>query len=163
MGTRHIEQIDTETGQVLQGCMVYIPYRPKHNERFFMAFQDGLMEIAKDDELTGADFRVLLHLFGQLDFENYLHISQKDIAEALGMQKQHVSRAMRLLIAKDIVLDGPKTGRVKTYRLNPNLGWKGRVTNLEKHRRNHLRVIPGGKDKAVTENPASVNSSTEPA
>lgn len=161
MGTRHVEQIDAETGQVLQGCMVYIPYRPKHTEGFFMAFQDGLMEIAKDDELTGADFRVLLHLFGQLSFENYLHISQKDIAEALRMQKQHVSRAMRLLIAKGIVLDGPKIGRMKTYRLSPNLGWKGRVTSLEQYRRNQLHVIPGGKDPAATENPASTNT-TEP-
>ena len=162
MGSRNIEQVDMETGEVLHGCMVYLPYRPKHTERFFMAFQDGLMEIAKDDQLTGADFRVLLHLFGQLDFENYLHISQKDIADTLGMQKQHVSRAMRLLIAKGIVLDGPKVGRMRTYRLSPNLGWKGRVTNLGKYRRDQLRVISGGKDKAVTENSASVNS-TEPA
>ena len=162
MGSRHIEQVDMDTGEVLQGCMVYLPYRPKHTERFFMAFQDGLMKIAEDDELTGADFRVLLHLFGQLDFENYLHISQKDIAEALGVQKQHISRSMRLLIAKGIVVDGPKVGRIKTYRLSSNLGWKGRVTNLEKQRRNHLHVIQGGKGKEVTENPVSVNP-TEPA
>ena len=148
MGSRHIEQVDTNTGEVLRGCMVYIPYRPRHTERFFMAFQDGLIEIAKDGELTGADFRVLLHLFGQLSFENYLHISQKDIAEALGMQPSHVSRAMKLLIAKGIILDGPKVGRMKSYRLSPDLGWKGRVTNLEKHRQDRLKVIPGGKAEA---------------
>lgn len=143
MGSRHIEQVDANAGEVLRGCMVYIPYRPRHTERFFMAFQDGLIEIAKDGELTGADFRVLLHLFGQLSFENYLHISQKDIAEALGMQKPNVSRAMKLLIAKGIILDGPKVGRMKSYRLSPDLGWRGRVTNLEKHRRNRLQVTPG--------------------
>jgi len=151
MGNRHIEQLDVETGEVLRGCMVYIPYRPKHTERFFMAFQDGLMEIAKDDELTLEPKNVLLYLLGQLDFENYLHISQKDIADALGMQKQHISRAMKLLTAKGIVLDGPKVGRMKTYRLSPNLGWKGRVTNLEKYRRDQFRVIQGGKDQTSTE------------
>ena len=113
-----------------------------------MAFQDGLIEIAKDGELTLEPTKVLMFLFGQLSFENYLHISQKDIAEALGMQKQHVSRAMKLLIAKGIILDGPKVGRMKSYRLSPDLGWKGRVTNLEKHRRDRLKVIPGGKAEA---------------
>lgn len=127
-----------------------------------MAFQDGLVEIAKDDELTLQPKNVLFYLLGQLDFENYLHVSQRDIADALGMQKQHVSRAMRLLIAKGIVLDGPKVGRMKTYRLSPNLGWKGRVTNLEKYRRDQLRVISGGKDKVVTETPVPENP-TEPA
>lgn len=148
MRSRHIEQVDTNTGEVLRGCMVYIPYRPRHTERFFMAFQDGLIEIAKDGELTLEPTKVLMFLFGQLSFENYLHISQKDIAEALGMQKPNVSRAMKLLIAKGIILDGPKVGRMKSYRLSPDLGWKGRVTNLEKHRRDRLKVIPGGKAEA---------------
>lgn len=113
-----------------------------------MAFQDGLIEIAKDGELTLEPTKVLMFLFGQLSFENYLHISQKDIAESLGMQKPNVSRAMKLLIAKGIILDGPKVGRMKSYRLSPDLGWKGRVTNLEKHRRSRLQVIPGGKEDA---------------
>jgi hypothetical protein len=49
---KHIEQIDRETGEVMQGCMVYIPYRPKMKERWFMAFQDTFEELAKDPELT---------------------------------------------------------------------------------------------------------------
>ena len=49
---KHVEQIDRETGEVMQGCMVYIPYRPRLTERWFMAFQDAFEEIAKDPELT---------------------------------------------------------------------------------------------------------------
>ncbi len=153
MATRHIEQIDAETGEVLQGCMVYIPYRPKHRERFFMGFQDAFIAIAKDHELTLEPMNILLYLFGQLNFENYLHVSQKDIAEALGMKKGNVSRAIKLLIDKGIILDGPKVGKTKTYRLNPDYGWKGRVTNLEKYRRDHrerLHVIKGSKDSLPT-------------
>ena len=29
---KHVEQIDRETGEVMQGCMVYIPYRPRLTE-----------------------------------------------------------------------------------------------------------------------------------
>ena len=146
MGSRHVIRVDADTGEVLTGCMMYIPHRPRHTEKFFMAFQDGLLEIAKDGDLTGADMRVLLFLFGKLDFENFLHVSQKEIGEFVGMKNPNVSRSMKKLVAKGIVLDGPKVGRVHTYRLSADLGWRGRVTSLNDYRRQQLRVITGGKN-----------------
>ena len=143
---KFIEQIDRETGEVMQGCMVYLPYRPKITERWFMAFQDSFEEIAKDPEMTGETFRVLTYLYSKLDFENFIQQSQKDVAEGLGMQKTHVSRAMRVLTSKQIVLEGPKVGRSKCYRLNPHYGWKGKVKTLQEARREQLRVIEGGKE-----------------
>jgi len=144
---KYIEQIDRETGEVMKGCMVYIPYRPRLTERWFMAFQDTFEELAKDPELTLEPKNVLLFLFSKLDFENFIQLSQTDIAEGLGMHKQHVSRAMKLLTGKQIILEGPKVGRSKCYRLNPYYGWKGKVKNLETERRSHLRAIEGGLGK----------------
>ena len=143
---KHIEQIDKQTGEVMQGCMVYIPYRPKLTERWFMAFQDTFIEIAKDQDLTLEPKNVLFYLFGKLDFENFIQQTQTEIAEALGMQKQNVSRAMKLLTEKQIVLEGPKVGKSKCYRLNPNYGWKGKVKTLQEARREQLKVIQGGKE-----------------
>ena len=85
---KHIEQIDRKTGEVMQGCMVYLPYRPKLTERWFMAFQDTFIEIAKDQDLTLEPKNVLFYLFGKLDFENFIQQTQAEIAEALGMQKK---------------------------------------------------------------------------
>lgn len=144
---KQIEQIDRETGEILQGCMVYIPYRPKITERWFMAFQDAFEELAKDREITSEPRRVLDYMFSKLDFENYIQLSQMDIAKALGMQKQNVSHAIKLLTTKQIVLTGPKVGRSKCYRLNPNYGWKGKVKTLQEHRREQLQIIQGGKAK----------------
>ena len=143
---KYVEQIDRRTGEVIQGCMVWIPYRPKITERWFMAFQDSFEAIAKDPELTLEPKNVLLYLFSKLDFENYIQQSQKEVAEGLGMRKENVSRAMKLLTAKRIVLEGPRVGRSRSYRLNPNYGWKGKVTTLQEHR---LRLVkpdekPGG-------------------
>ena len=84
---KHVEQIDSQTGEVMQGCMVYIPYRPRLTERWFMAFQDSFEEIAKDEDLTGETFRVLFYLYSKLDFENFIQQTQKEIAEGLRMQK----------------------------------------------------------------------------
>ena len=80
---KYIEQVDRETGEVMQGCMVYIPYRPRLTERWFMAFQDTFIEIAKDPDMTGETMKVLMYLFGKLDFENFIQQTQIDVAEGL--------------------------------------------------------------------------------
>ena len=56
---KYIEQVDRKTGEVMQGCMVWIPHRPKLTERWFMAFQDAFEEIAKDPEMTGETYRAV--------------------------------------------------------------------------------------------------------
>lgn len=143
---KYVEQVDRQTGEIMQGCMVWIPQRPKLTERWFMAFQDTFIELAKDPDLTLEPKNVLLYLFGKLDFENYIQQSQKEIAEGLGMRKEHVSRAMKILAGKQIILEGPRVGSSKCYRLNPNYGWKGKVKTLQEHRREQLQVIQGGKE-----------------
>lgn len=117
-----------------------------------MIFQNALAELAKDRELTLEPKNVLLLLLSKLDFENFIHVSQQAIAGELGMNSSHVSRAMKVLTEKQIILVGPKHGRLKCYRLNANYGWKGKVRNLQDHRddlkeqrRAQLKVIEGGK------------------
>ena len=56
------------------------------------------------------------------------------------MHKENVSRAIKLLVSKKIIVEGPKLGRTKTYRLNSNYGWRGQVKNLSATRPND--VIP---------------------
>lgn len=144
---KYVEQVDRETGEVMQGCMVYIPHRPRITERWFMAFQDAFEELAKDREITSEPRRVLDYMFSKLDFENFIQLSQVEIAKALGMHKSQVSEAVKLLTSKQIVLEGPKVGRSKCYRLNPNYGWKGKVKTLQEARREQLKVIEGGRKK----------------
>lgn len=139
---RTVRQIDAETGEVFDdGTLVYVPYRARIKEGWMMTFQDGLLGLAKDKGLNLEMWRVLSYLMGKLDFENYIHISQAVIAAELGMQPSNMSRAIARLMAKGILIAGPKVGRAKTYRLSPALGWKGRVTSLEKARKSHLEIV----------------------
>ena len=46
-----------------------------------MAFQDTFIEIAKDPDMTGETMKVLMYLFGKLDFENFIQQTQIDVAE----------------------------------------------------------------------------------
>ena len=98
--------------------------------------QDALRILAK--ELTGEQFKVLMLMLADLDYENFIQIAQADIAETLGMQKTNVSRAVRALLDVGVIFEGPKVGRSKTYRLNEQFGWKGTVTNHKRHSKTAL-------------------------
>jgi len=145
-----IRQVDLKTGEIMEGCLVYVPHRPKIRGGWFMAFQEAFLNLAIDRDITGEVYRVFFYLMGKLDFENYIHVAQTDIAEALSLQKANVSRAVRTLCDKEIILKGPKTGRTITYRLNPEYGWKGKVKNMNAAR---FTVIQGGKAEAEKTQP----------
>lgn len=126
-----ITQVNQETGEVLEGVLVWMPRKRKSPfERHFTMNQAGLLTLAKN--LTGEQLKVLLTLLADLDYENYIQITQLDIAEKLEMKKTNVSRSVKALIELGVVLEGPKVGRSKTYRLNEQFGWKGTIPNHNK-------------------------------
>lgn len=143
---RYVQQIDVQTGEVLEaGCMVYVPQRPKITEGWVMTFQDGLVRLAQDRSITGEQWRVLAFLMGKLDFENYIHVPQTAVCEALDLKAPHVSRAITELVRKGVLVRGPKVGQVGTLRLSPGLGWKGRVRNLQAERSRRLALVHSAK------------------
>ncbi len=144
-GTTRFTQVDTETGESINGFVAVI--RPKQKssfERHFTMNQAALLTIA--NQLTHEQTRVLLALLTNLDYENFIQVSQIDIAENLKMNRPNTSRAIKNLLTMEIILQGPKIGRSNTFRLNPNFGWKGTVSNHKKAISHGLSVINGGKE-----------------
>jgi hypothetical protein len=74
-------------------------------------------------------WRVFTYPNGRLDFENLIVVPQA------------VSRALRLLVAKGIIVRAPQTGNITALRLNPHYSWKGKVRNLRQARQTHLQLI----------------------
>jgi hypothetical protein len=70
------------------------------------------------------------------------------------MQKQNVNRAIKKLEALGIILRGPKVGRSSSWRLNPNAGWKGKVTHLRQAQRHHLELVKA-EENVVSDPPVS--------
>jgi hypothetical protein len=124
-----LEIIDTESGEVLDdGRMIYVPQRMRI-KGFFMANQVGFEMLAKSN-LTCEGYRVLMLMMSRMEYENAITISQKEIAEALNMKKQNVSRAIKSLRSQG-VFEGSSNSAIH---LATELGWKGKVRNL--HKRN---------------------------
>lgn len=128
-----VQTVNTKTGETKEGYFVYMAYpKPKiRNMRWMMTFQDSLEIIATDEDMTGQTLKVMLLLMGNLEFENYITIKQVGIAEKLKIDKADVSKAMKLLVNKEIILK-VKEGTTTGYKLNPTYGWKGKVENMEK-------------------------------
>ena len=123
-----VQTVNHKTGEKKEGYFVYIAYpKPKiTGNRWFMTFQDSLAMIAEDKEITGETLRVYMLALSELEFENYITIKQVAIAEKLGMQKANVSRAMKQLVDKGIILK-VKEGTTTGYKLNPTYGWECRI------------------------------------
>jgi len=89
--------------------------------------------------------RVLCYLLARLDFDNWIHVEQRQIAEALRMKQSNVSRAISALVDRGILHRGPRDARIATYRLDPCFGWRGtakrHVQALAEAQKRGLRVI----------------------
>ena len=97
----------------------------------------------------GNDFKVLMKLLSVLDYENLIQVSQAEIARELNMHRQHVQRSIKRLLDLGIVLEGVKIGISRSYRLNPNFGWKGSAKGHREALTDHLEASEVAKPVAA--------------
>lgn len=112
----------------------------------------GALDLLAKSNLTGTDFKVLMKLLGQLDFDNLIQIEQAEIARQLGMHRPDVNKSIKRLVELGSLLEGPRIGRSRTYRLNPDYGWKGSAKShikavSDRAEKAGLKVHEGGKGK----------------
>ncbi|MBZ5753709.1 MarR family transcriptional regulator [Metabacillus rhizolycopersici] len=138
------EMVDRDTGEIY-----HVPIFTRSTYKggnFFMAMQEGFIHLAKLG-LRGQEMQVLMLVMGKLDFENWIRVSQAEIARELDLDRSIVSKAIKKLVTEGILHKGPKVGTSSTYRLDPGFGLKGRAKNQKKIRDEikHLSVIEGKK------------------
>jgi len=141
LSDKTILQIDADTGEVLIGTLVWVENKPRSMGHFVKTYQNGLEALAAY-RLTGETYSVLLHLMSKLSFDNWINVTQADIGKRLNLAQPHVSRAMKVLVEKQILLEGPRKGRCHTYRLNYAIGYKG---DEGRQTKGGFKVLDGGK------------------
>ena len=127
--------VDKYTGEEYGFPVIVGRKRNPYGNGWVMNSQEAAMLLAKDKDIKGETHRVLWLIIGILDFENWVQLSITDIAKELEMHQPDVSKAMKKLEEKEIILRGPKVGRSYAFMLNPEFGWKGKVKNLDDYRR----------------------------
>ena len=96
----------------------------KKESPWMKIYQESAAWLAKQ-RLTGEQATIFFYLSSHLDWENYVSVNQKEVAEELGMKQQNVARALKKLMELSVIEEGPRAGLHKTYMLNPYMGLKG--------------------------------------
>ena len=139
---KRLQQIDSETGEIIDGFVAYVvPKRKNGFGQGWLAMAQNGAEILAQSNLSGNDFKVLMKLLSVLDYENLIQVSQAEIARELNMHRQHVQRSIKRLLDLGIVLEGVRIGISRSYRLNPNFGWKGSAKGHREALHEHLKVV----------------------
>ncbi len=139
---------DAQTGEILSEgfTAILFPKRINGFERWFAMSQSALTVLKGFKRVD--DFRVLMALLEQLDFDNFIMASQSDIAKDLDMAQPQVSRAIKRLVEVGALIDGPKVGTHRTYRLSPDFGWKGSARShreaLDEKQKLRERMVKAG-------------------
>ena len=116
----YLTLINEDTGKIVG----LFPLKSKNfGNGWIASYQKMLLLLAKLN-LPNEQYRVLLALLSQVDFENYLTISQTELAKEIGMKQSHISRAIKGLREHNIIVEGPRAGLNKTYRFNPYVAHK---------------------------------------
>jgi hypothetical protein len=141
--------VDSETGEAYD--LVAVPRSQSKSWNrggFFMGMLAAFDDIANADWPDG-DYKIFIKLLGRLDFENYLHLDVKELADEMGRSRETVSRAVSRFVERGILHRGPRVGRSYTYRLDPSTAWRGKSEardRLEREiRERNWTVIEGEK------------------
>lgn len=144
--------VDKYTGEEFGFPVIVGRKRNPYGKGWVMNSQEALEIVAKDKDIKGETYRVLFFICARLDFENWVQISVTEIANELGMHQPDVSKAMKVLETKEIILRGPKVGRSYAFMLNPEFGWKGKVKNLDEYRKERDQLEHREKKRERTKN-----------
>ena len=139
---RHMQQIDHQTGEVVEGFVAYVvPKRKNGFQKGWMAMAQEAMMMLAQSNLTGNDMKVMWEMLARLDYENLIQVNQAEVSEQVGMNRHNVNRSIKKLIELGVILEGVKIGISRSYRLNPNFGWKGSAKGHREALHEHLKVI----------------------
>ena len=104
---RHMQQIDHQTGEVVEGFVAYVvPKRKNGFQKGWMAMAQEAMMMLAQSNLTGNDMKVMWAMLARLDYENLIQVNQAEVSEQVGMNRHNVNRSIKKLIELGVILEG---------------------------------------------------------
>jgi hypothetical protein len=153
MAKKDIGIYDKNSGEILEDVSLGVYQVKKYNgfvKNGWMAVNQGALKLLRTSGLQGKDYEVLFALLERLDFGNFIHVNQSEIARILNMKQPNIARSIKKLVDIEALIEGPKVSRSRTYKLNPEFGWKGsgkshRKELDQKRHKKGLTILDGGK------------------
>jgi hypothetical protein len=172
-------EVDKETGEVIKMTEVTrtievpvledyvdvkLPRKFKFNNGGFITiFQKAMANIALFANLSKEEYKMLLYLIGTCGMGNSICIDLVQLAEALNMKKPNVSRALKGLVERNIVIrkDGYRYGKtplpfelhLNFDQINYDLAYNGKTKEFGKKKSEHPQLMQAdGETPLLTKN-----------
>ena len=114
---RHMQQIDHQTGEVVEGFVAYVvPKRKNGFQKGWMAMAQEAMMMLAQSNLTGNDMKVMWAMLARLDYENLIQVNQAEVSEQVGMNRHNVKPFNQEADRAWRYLEGVKIGISRSYR-----------------------------------------------
>jgi hypothetical protein len=128
--------VDDWTGEVQldaseQKVMLYQPRKNMRGADFVTLYQSDCRRLAQTRMPSNA-WRVLLYIVGSIDYENWVNQAQSVIADELGMQPTEVSKHVKQLVERGLIVKSDRSYRACYMRLAQDVAWKGTIANLKR-------------------------------
>lgn len=143
---------------VMEGYVdLKIPEKHRFNSgSFITVFQKALRNIAMFGNLTKNESTLLLYLIGSCTQDNSVCIDLNVLKEDLKMDKGNISKAIKGLVLRNIVLrrDGYRYGNkplpmelsLNYDQINYNIAYNGKIKTYKEHKKEHpLLTEPDGR------------------
>lgn len=114
-----------------RGQIIFAPIKHQGLADFVLVTQTSLAELAQM-RMGGNSWRVLLFMLSVCDFENWVFIKHSDVAERMGLSPSAFSALLKELLVKGVIQRQTKGSCSFHYRINPDVAWRGSITNLKK-------------------------------
>jgi hypothetical protein len=122
-----------------------------NNGGFITVFQKAMANIALFGNLSKEEYRMLLYLIGTCGPANSICIDLVQLSEQLSMKKSNVSRALKGLVERNIVIrkDGYRYGKtplpfelhLNFDQINYDLAYNGKIKEFGKHKTEHPHLM----------------------
>jgi predicted transcriptional regulator len=142
---------------------VKVPEKHKlNNGDWIVLFQEALLKIAMDEDLSKGSLRVLFYLISKTKLTNEVKLPTKTIATDLNEKFQNVYTSLKGLEERNILIRDKET---KLIRLNYELAYKGRFKDFKKFQYKDVPLLSEkvtSKQKSIFDEIDLPNPETEP-
>ncbi len=145
---KRVVQYDAFTGEQIEGTLVHALPKRKNGFSMWIALNQGAFEALCNPELTGSDRRVLMALICSATNDNKLMVSQKEIADRLGMEASNVTRCISRLVKFGFVVKEGKVGHFQILSLHIQYFWRG---DARKHKQMMAEMNKPERAKAAAQ------------
>lgn len=161
---RMTEETITRTVEVTPDYVdIKVPRKFRFNNgKFITIFQRAILNIAMLGKLSKNEMQLLLYLIGSCGEANSICTDLDKLAFDLGLKKPNVSKALKGLVERNIVVrkDGYRYGKTPLPfelhlhfdQINYDLAYNGKIKNYPSNRHNHPCLMQADGETLLIEN-----------